>query len=76
MSSLYSAYMPLKLRNEVMRFAHDGIMSGHLGIKKTTKKLMNEFFWATIRKDVQAYCKTCDICQKTIPKGRIPQLPL
>lgn len=66
----------LKLRNEVMRLAHDGIMTEYLGIMKTTEKILNEFFWPAIRKDVQAYCKTCDIWQKTIPKGRIHQLPL
>ena len=34
------------------------------------------FFWPAIRKDVQVYCKTCDICQKTVPKGEVNRLPL
>ena len=68
--------VPSNLRGEVLKIAHDGVMSGHLGIRKTTDRILNEFFWPTVRKDVQQYCKTCDICQKTIPKGKISQLPL
>ena len=51
-------------------------MSGHLGIRKTTDRILNDFFWPTVRKDVKQYCKTCDICQKTKPKGKVSQLPL
>ena len=68
--------VPTKLRTEVLKIAHDGIMSGHLGIRKTTDRILNEFFWPCIKKDVQKYCKTCDICQKTKPKGKVSQLPL
>ena len=68
--------VPAKLRGDVLKIAHDGIMSGHLGIRKTTDRILNEFFWPTIRKDVKVYCKTCDICQKTVPKGKVSRLPL
>ena len=68
--------VPEKLQNEVLKIAHDGIMSGHLGIRKTTDRVLNDFFWPTVRKDVKQYCKTCDICQKTKPKGKVSQLPL
>ena len=66
----------MQLRKEVLRIAHDGIMSGHLGVRKTTDRVLNEFFWPTVRKDVKIYCRTCDVCQKTVPKGKISQLPL
>ena len=68
--------VPMQLRKEVLRIAHDGIMSGHLGVRKTTDRVLNEFFWPTVRKDVKIYCRTCDVCQKTVPKGKISQLPL
>ena len=68
--------VPTKLRDEVLKIAHDGIMAGHLGIRKTTDRILNEFFWPKVRRDVQQYCKTCDICQKTVPKGKVSQLPL
>lgn len=34
------------------------------------------FFWPTVRKDVQLYCKTCDVCQKTSAKSNVSKLPL
>ena len=68
--------IPSKLRVEVLKIAHDGIMAGHLGIRKTIDRILNDFFWPQVRKDVQQYCKTCDICQKTVPKGKVSHLPL
>ena len=64
------------LRNDVLHIAHDGIMSGHFGIRKTTNKVLSDFYWPSLRKDVRLYCRSCDVCQKTIPKGRISKLPL
>ena len=46
-----------KLRGKVLKIIYDGIMSGHLGIRKTTDRIFNEFFWPAVRKDVQQYCK-------------------
>lgn len=68
--------VPQNLRNDVLHIAHDGIMSGHFGIRKATNKVLSEFNWPSLRKDVRLYCKSCDVCQKTIPKGRIGKLPL
>ena len=68
--------IPSEIRKGVLKIAHDGIMSVHLGIRKTTDKILSEFFWPTVRKDVRLYCKTCDVCQKTTAKGRISKLPL
>ena len=66
--------VPTKLRDEVLKTAHDGIMAGHLGIRRMTDRI--PFFWPKVRRDVQQYCKICDICQKTVPKGKVCQLPL
>ena len=68
--------LPSKLIIEILKLAHDGIMAGHLGIRKTTDRILNDFFWQKVRKDVQQYCKTCDICHKTVPKGKVSHLPL
>lgn len=37
--------VPKKYRNAVMKLAHETIMAGHLGIKKTTDRLISEFYW-------------------------------
>ena len=68
--------VPIKLRKEVLRIAHDGIMSGHFVVRKTTDRVLNEFFWPTVRKDFKLYCRTCNLCQKTAPKCKVSQLQL
>ena len=68
--------VPKQLRSDVLKIAHDGVMSGHFGIRKTTDKTLSQFYWPHVRRDVRNYCKSCDTCQKTIPKGRVGKLPL
>ena len=41
-----------------------------------TDKIMNHFYWPSIRGDVQRYCRSCDICQRTGSKGRVVKVPL
>lgn len=68
--------VPQKLRSQVLKLAHESIMGGHQGIKKTTARVLREFFWAGVSADVTRYCRSCDICQRTIPKGKVPKAPL
>ena len=49
----------------------------HLSIKKTLDRVVSEFFfWPGICGDVARFCKSCDICQKAIRKGRITKVHL
>ena len=59
-----------------MTLAHDSILGGHLGVKKTTDKVLSNFFWPGISGDVKRYCRSCDICQRTTPKGKTMRVPL
>ncbi len=51
-------------------------MAGHLGIKKTTDRIQRQFFWPGMRGDITRYCRSCDVCQKTVKRGTIPKAPL
>ncbi|XP_021346951.1 uncharacterized protein LOC110446237 [Mizuhopecten yessoensis] len=68
--------VPEKYREMVMRLAHESIMSGHLAAKRTTNRVLWEFFWPGVQAEVIRFCKSCDICQRTFPKGRVPKAPL
>ena len=59
-----------------MELAHGLIMGGHMGIKKTADKIQSAFYWLGIQGDVTRYCKSCDVCQKTVNKGSVPKVPL
>ena len=68
--------VPTKLRNDVLKIAHEGIMSGHQAAKRTLYRILSAFWWPGIHADVSRYCRSCDICQRTAPKGRTSKVPL
>ncbi|KAK3753561.1 hypothetical protein RRG08_028616 [Elysia crispata] len=68
--------LPESLRKYVMSSAHDTITGGHLGIKKTREKIMSNFYWPGMYEDVARYCRSCDICQKTVSKGTVQKAPM
>jgi len=73
---LKQVMVPAQLRNRIMELAHGSIMGGHMGIKKMTDKFQSALYWPGIQGDVTHYCKSCDVCQKTINKGSVPKVPL
>jgi hypothetical protein len=68
--------VPLPLRIKVMKIAHDSILGGHLGTKKTLDRITSNFYWPGIQGDVTRYCQSCDACQRTFPKGKVTKVPL
>ena len=68
--------VPKQLRVKVMKLAHETLLGGHLGMKKTTDRIMSSFYWQGLQGDVNRYCRSCDLCQRTTPKGRVPHVPL
>ena len=68
--------VPAAYRRLVLKLAHESIMAGHMGVGKTTSRLLAEFFWPGLHRDTKIFCNSCDICQKTLPKGRVGKVPL
>ena len=57
-------------RKKVLRLAHETLMYGHLGIKKKHWTTLHLSFRHGVCGDVARFCKSCDICQRTVQKGR------
>ena len=68
--------VPQQYRKTIMKLAHESIMSGHLAVKRTIQKVISEFFWPGFSSDIKKYCRSCDICQRTIAKGKNARAPL
>ena len=68
--------VPRLYRTTVMKFAHECIFAGHMGRRKTADRLLADFYWPGIYGDVANFCRSCEICQKTTPKGMTPKHPL
>ena len=67
---------PEALREKIIEVAHDGLLSAHLGSKKTLERVISNFYWRGVGDDVKRYCMSCDKCQKNVSKGQIKRVPL
>lgn len=46
-----------------------------LATQKSADKILTQFFWPGIQADVRRFCASCDICQRTFPKGKNTKVP-
>ena len=45
-------------------------------MKKTEDRIQTNFFWPGLHEDVTSFCRSCDVCQKTVARGLVPRAPL
>ena len=70
--------LPKECRQVALEMSHDIPIAGHQGRDRTRQRLLRRFFWPSIFRDVDMYCKTCSACQKASFKGvkPAPLIPL
>ena len=68
--------VPKSLRIRVVEVAHDLIFGGLLEVKKTKNRVQTNFYWPRMYNDVSGFCRSCDVCQKTVDKGTVARAPL
>uniref|UniRef100_A0ABD2WYB9 RNA-directed DNA polymerase n=1 Tax=Trichogramma kaykai TaxID=54128 RepID=A0ABD2WYB9_9HYME len=56
--------LPKEKRAEALYEGHDELTSGHLGSRKTYRRIATLYFWPNMQKDVNEYVKNCLICQQ------------
>ncbi len=74
-------YVPKVIRSELISRHHDDPLAGHFGRKKTRELIARKYYWPTLRRDVKAYIKGCDVClaSKAVchkPYGNLLSLPV
>ena len=74
-------FVPDAIRMELISRHHDDSLAGHFGIEKTRELLARKYYWPTLRHDVEAYVKGCDVClaSKAVrhkPYGDLQSLPV
>lgn len=52
--------VPKGRQEEVLSFHHGQPGEGHFGVNKTLKRVRQGFYWSTCRRDVEAFCQSCD----------------
>jgi transposase InsO family protein len=70
------ALVPNSLKKDVLCQMHDGLLSGHLGNKKTRDKILQRFYWFGVRGDTDCYVQSCDTCTSIKGPRQYPKAPL
>ena len=60
----WQVVVPLSLRRDVLRYAHDVKTAAHLGIRKTLSKVRPRFYWPGLQNDVKVYVGGCEQCSR------------
>ena len=68
--------IPKKLRRQVMSVNHESAFIGYLRAKKTEVRILPNFFWPGLRQDVIRFCRSCDVCQRTVKRGSVKKVPI
>lgn len=75
-ATVHQVVIPTPYRHTVLDLAHNHL-GGHLGLKKTLCKVLQHFYWPTVRRDTAAYVRSCRVCQLAgKPNQKIPAAPL
>lgn len=64
----YKHEQPIKItkpkhKKEILFIYHDSKIGGHQGINKTYQKIKRRYKWPKMKKEIEKYIKTCNICQ-------------
>ena len=58
--------VPSSLTHSVMNLAHESRkVVNHKGRKETISKVLDEFYWPGVCREVTQFCRSCAICQRT-----------
>lgn len=67
----WKLWVPVQLRNDVIKRAHDSAITVHGGMAKTLELLRRHFFWPGIVTDVRKYIQNCSTCKETKSPNQI-----
>ena len=70
--------VPKQCREAILKLTHGVPNADHLGKEKTTRRLLPRFYWPGVFADIQDFCNSCSICQRTCQQQprKAPMIPL
>ena len=45
-------------------------------MKKTEDRIQTNFFWPGLHENVTSFCRSCEVCQKTVVRASVPRAVL
>lgn len=70
-TSDWKIVVPLENRSELFQKYHDNATAGHFGISKTLHRILELYYWPSMKKDVYNYVRCCQVCGA----NKSPNLP-
>ena len=62
--------VPEQYRELVMQLAHESILTGHLSVTCSVHKVLSEYYWPGIYRDVKRYVQSCEVCKSVLHEGK------
>ena len=63
--------VPEQYRELVMKLAHESILTGHLSVTSSVRKVLSEYYWPGIYRDVKRSVQSCEVCKSVLHEGKI-----
>ena len=63
--------VPEQYRELVMQLAHESILTGHLSVTSSVHKVLSEYYWPGIYRDVKTFVQSCEVCKSVLHEGKI-----
>ena len=54
--------VPKSLQDAVLKSLNCNLIAGHLGVKKTTNKIKQKFYWYRLKDSVKLWIRNCTVC--------------
>lgn len=58
----YKLVVPISMREQVIKECHDNKLAAHFGTFKTTRRILQKYYWMGVANDVKKYVKQCHVC--------------
>jgi len=75
-ATYHHVVVPTVLRDKLLYVAHDIPAAGHLGAAKTKDRLLRNFYWTSISKQVKELCRSCNVSERLGKGAACPPAPL
>jgi hypothetical protein len=59
---------------QILENAHGHLLSGHDGVLKTKERILQDYYWPGMDKDINEHITRCQKCQKRKPNRNLPEL--
>jgi transposase InsO family protein len=61
--------VPAKMKEEILHQHHGSLAGGHYGRTRTLERMKLQYWWRGMKKDVEAWTRSCDECAKAKKRG-------